>query len=151
MKIIAWLRLLFAKNALYHQSKKTNWQLERYEKAVTERNIFISFVFLAIVLIIFCLIVLLNVVRKKRIDPFVIQIDQSTGEANIVNPLTSTTLTGYESLSRYFIKKYINARETYNPVDFDTIARRYIKLSSTDTIYSQSIKYIIYSRHKGHL
>ena len=142
MNIKDFINSLFAKKGVVSVREKPNWKLERYESVVSERNLLAAFVFLAIILILICVLALLNVVDQKRIDPFVIQIDQSTGEASVVNPLSVQTLSGYDSLSKYFIKKYITARETYNPVDFDTTARRYIKLSSTDTIYSQYFKYI---------
>ena len=47
------------------------------------------------------------VINTKRFDPFVIQIDDTTGIAKVVNPLTSTVLSGNEALAQYFIKKYI--------------------------------------------
>jgi type IV secretion system protein VirB8 len=82
------------------------------------------------------------VINSKKIDPFVIKIDDSTGAANIVNPLTSNILSGEDGLARYFIKKYVNARETYNPVDFETAARKYIKLTSAAQIYSAYYSFI---------
>ena len=75
------------------------------------------------------------VINTKRFDPFVIQIDDTTGIAKVVNPLTSTVLTGNEALAQYFIKKYIIARETYNPVDFSTEAKRVVRLLSANSIY----------------
>ena len=142
MKITAFINSLLGRNSTSSGGEKLNWQSERYQTVIAERNLFAAFVFLATILILICIVALLDVVNQKRIDPFVIQIDQSTGEASIVNPINSTTLTGYESLSRYFIKKYISARETYNAVDFEATARQYIKLSSAENIYSQFIKYI---------
>ena len=75
------------------------------------------------------------VINTKRFDPFVIQIDDTTGIAKVVNPLTSTVLSGNEALAQYFIKKYIIARETYNPVDFSTEAKRVVRLLSANSIY----------------
>ena len=124
------------------QTQKASWQDERYESLISQRNIFLFFSLVATTCIIVTTLSMVRIVSIKRIDPFVIQIDQSSGAASIVNPLNSDTLSGYDSLSRYFIKKYIEARETYNPVDFDTTAKRYIKISSTDPIYSQYIRYI---------
>ena len=74
-------------------------------------------------------------VNAKRFDPFVIQIDDTTGMAKIVNPINSSVLGGNEALAQYFIKKYVIARETYNPVDFETEAMKTIRLLSSSTIY----------------
>ena len=75
------------------------------------------------------------VINTKRFDPFVIQIDDTTGIAKVVNPLSSSILSGNEALAQYFIKKYIIARETYNPVDFSTEAKRIVRLLSSNSIY----------------
>lgn len=55
--------------------------------------------------------------------------------AKIVNPISSTVLNGNEALAQYFIKKYVVARETYNPVDFDTLAKTTVRLLSANSIY----------------
>ena len=82
------------------------------------------------------------VVNAKRFDPFVIQIDDTTGVAQIVNPMSSNVLNGNEALAQYFIKKYVIARETYNPVDFDTGAKKTIRLLSNNAIYWDYRNYI---------
>jgi type IV secretion system protein VirB8 len=121
---------------------KTNWQHERYENMVSQRNLFIFLIALSLLVIIASIIAMIHVVDSKKIDPFVIQVDESTGAAAIVNPLTSEMLSADESLARYFIKQYIRYRETYNPVDFDTYARKYIKLTSTDSVYRAYFRFI---------
>jgi type IV secretion system protein VirB8 len=82
------------------------------------------------------------IVNAREFDPFVIQIDDTTGAAKIVNPTSSEALDANESLAQYFIKKYVTARETYNPVDFDTSARQTIRLLSTSTIFWNYTSYI---------
>jgi type IV secretion system protein VirB8 len=62
--------------------------------------------------------------------------------AKIVNPVSTEILEGNESLARYFIKKYVIARETYNPVDFDTEARKIVRMLSSSTIYWNYLGYI---------
>ncbi len=121
---------------------KSEWQVERYANIVSQRNLFIVLIILAIISITVSVIAIVHVVNSKRIDPFVIQIDDSTGAASIVNPLNSEILSGNDALARYFIKKYINARETYNPVDFETAARKYIRLTSTDPVYYAYYRFI---------
>ena len=122
--------------------EKQTWEDERYNNILKQRNIFLMFVFISIGCIIIIALTMVSIVSSKTIDPFVIQIDQSTGAASIVNPLTLNQLTSFDSLSQYFIKKYIIARETYNPVDFDSTARKYIQLTSQPDIYNQYRSYI---------
>jgi type IV secretion system protein VirB8 len=75
------------------------------------------------------------VVNTKRFDPFVIQIDDTTGMAKVVNPINSSVLSGNNSLAQYFIKRYVISRETYNPVDFETEAMKTVRLLSASSIY----------------
>jgi type IV secretion system protein VirB8 len=142
MNIKSTVKAFFGKKDNDATLGRPNWEEERYDSITTQRNLALALVFLAIACIAAMAFVMMNIVASKTIDPFVVQIDQSTGSANIVNPITANSLSGYDSLSRYFVKKYISARETYNPADFETLARRYIKLTSQDNIYNQYIAYI---------
>lgn len=108
---------------------------ERYEIALMQRN----WVFFLSALCLFGITAASFTVTKislsKEFDPFVIQIGKNTGVAKVVNPVGSEALNGDDALARYFIKKYVTARETYNPVDFDTLAPDVIRLFSAPNIY----------------
>lgn len=119
-----------------------NWYEERNDTILVQRNLLF-----VVLLIILCLSmasmgVIAYVINSREFDPFVIQIDDTTGMAKIVNPTTSKILAGNEALAQYFIKKYVTARETYNPIDFDTEARKIIRLMSTYTIFRDYLGYI---------
>lgn len=119
-----------------------NWYEERADKLVVQRNILLILSILLIILIMVSIIAVTFVVNSREFSPFVIQIDDSTGMATIVNPISSEILSGNDSLAKYFIKKYLIARETYNPVDFDTEARKSVRLLSTTSIYYEYLGYI---------
>lgn len=93
-------------------------------------------------LVVVCVIAVTFVVNSKEFDPFVIQINDNTGAATIVNPISSEILNGNDALARYFIKKYLIARETYNPVDFNTEARQIVRLFSTNDVFYNYLGYI---------
>lgn len=112
-----------------------NWYEERYENITVQRNLLFVLLLILLVLSIVSVGVIAYVINTKKFDPFVIQIDDTTGIAKIVNPISSTVLSGNEALAQYFIKKYIIARETYNPVDFTTEARKVVRLLSSNSIY----------------
>jgi type IV secretion system protein VirB8 len=119
-----------------------NWYEEKFDKIIVQRNILLILAFVLLALSIVSIISVVVVVNLRKFDPFVIQIDETTGMAKIVNPISSDVLDGNDALARYFIKKYIIARETYNPVDFDTEARKVVRLYSTNGIYSTYLGYI---------
>ena len=112
-----------------------NWYEERYDNITVQRNLLFLLLLILLCLSIISIGVVAYVINTKRFDPFVIQIDDTTGIAKVVNPLSSSILSGNEALAQYFIKKYIIARETYNPVDFSTEAKRIVRLLSSNSIY----------------
>lgn len=119
-----------------------NWYEERFDKITVQRNILFVLLLILLSLSIISVIVVAVIVNSRQFDPFVIQIDESTGMAKIVNPISSEILDGNEALARYFIKRYVISRETYNPVDFDTEARKVIRLLSSSSIFWNYLGYI---------
>lgn len=119
-----------------------NWYEEKSDRIIVQRNILLVVSILLIVLIMASIAAVTVVLNSREFSPFVIQIDNNTGMATIVNPISSEILSGNDALSRYFIKKYLIARETYNPVDFDTEARRSVRLLSSSSVYYNYLSYI---------
>lgn len=113
-----------------------SWYEERYELALMQRNWAFFLAILCIIGIAVAAFAVTKISLSKEFDPFVIQIEKNTGVAKVVNPIGSEALSGDDSLARYFIKKYVIARETYNPVDFETRARKIVRLLSSGQIYS---------------
>ncbi len=129
-----------AKNHNITQSK--SWFEERYEQALIQRNAMVLVAFLCIFAVSVAVIGITRISLSKEFDPFVIQIDDTTGIAKIVNPMSITDLSAKEELSKYFMKKYLIARETYNPVDYQVYAQKVVKLLSTPNMYGNYLNYI---------
>jgi type IV secretion system protein VirB8 len=131
------LKIEFNQEKISEERKtlKSNWHEERYDTLIVQRNILFLLLMVFLILSITTIIAIAVVIESKRFDPFVIQVDETTGMARIVDPTTSETLEANDSLARYFIKKYIIARETYNPVDFDTQAKQVIRVLSAGNIF----------------
>lgn len=119
-----------------------NWYEERADNLIVQRNLLIILLIILSIFMVISTLVIAFVVKSKQFDPFVIQLDDTTGRASVVEPISSPVLTADESLTRYFIKKYINARETYNFVDFTTLARTTIRLLSTSNVFYGYLGYI---------
>jgi len=118
------------------------WFEERYEMALTQRNWMVFITALCLAAVSIAIIAVTKISLSREFDPFVIQIEDTTGVAKVVNPISSEILSGNEALAKYFIKKYVIARETYNPVDFETRARQVVRLLSAGQIYNYYIGYI---------
>lgn len=119
-----------------------SWYEEKYDTLLAQRNLLVIMLFAFILLTIAAAVAIGVVINARKFDPFVIQIDETTGQAKIVDPMSSEILQGNDELAKYFIKKYVIARETYNPVDFDTEARRTVRLLSSGNVYRDYNSYI---------
>ena len=118
------------------------WYMERYESTIIQRNILIIISFICLIAVIIATFAVTKIIALKSFDPFVIKVEEKTGIPRVVNPTNSSDLQGNEALAKYFIKKYLIARETYNPVDFTTLARSTIRLLSSPAIWRQYRGYI---------
>lgn len=118
------------------------WFEERYETALIQRNLIFFIAAISIITVAIAVFAVTKISLSKEFDPFVIQIENSTGLAKVVNPITSEILGGNDALARYFIKRYVTSRETYNPVDFETRARQIVRLLSTGQVYNSYMGYI---------
>ncbi|MBL3284913.1 Type IV secretion system protein VirB8 [Rickettsiales endosymbiont of Paramecium tredecaurelia] len=116
-----------------------DWYASRYERALVQRNIALAIVILNIILCCCLLAVTTYVMQSKSFDPFIIQLDNKTGETTVVQLVNNSTLEATESLSRYFVKKYVTARETYNSADFAGYSRNVVRLMSTSDVYWQYV------------
>lgn len=112
-----------------------SWYEERYETTLIQRNLLGIFALICLVIVIVSVISVTKIATSKEFDPFVIQVEENTGLATIVTPAKEDTLSMDDNLTRYFIKRYLVARETYNPVDFGKQATTVIKLLSSGSIF----------------
>jgi type IV secretion system protein VirB8 len=119
-----------------------NWFENRYDSLIVQRNILFVFLLISVGVVILSIFAISYIATSKDFEPFVIQVQKDTGITTVVNPVSSQVLDGNDALARYFIKEYVSARETYNPVDFDTRSRTLIKLMSNPNIYSEYLGYI---------
>ena len=73
-----------------------NWYEERFDNITVQRNLLFILLLVLLCLSIVSIGVVAYVINTKRFDPFVIQIDDTTGMAKIVNPINSKILNGNE-------------------------------------------------------
>jgi type IV secretion system protein VirB8 len=118
-------------------AESRNWYSDRYQTAVVQRNILLIITILAIVCILIGVFVVGEISLSKSVDPFVIEVEEKSGITNIVTPMESKTLTADESIKRYFIIKYLRARETYDAVDYEFNYSTLVRLFSTYPIYNK--------------
>lgn len=69
---------------------------------------------------------LLGLTPLKTVEPFVVRVDKATGAVEAVSRLNATSRTESEAVNKYFVTKYLRAREEYTselaPVNYKTVA-----------------------------
>ena len=116
-----------------------NWYNDRYTSLVMQRN------FLMIFIVFICSLCLLGAVyvrdlsEKKTVKPFMIQIDNTTGETKVIDPFKMTSIDGNESLYTYFLVKYLKAREEFDKVYFQRNYDVTVRLFSESGVYRDFI------------
>ena len=139
------LKDLFAKK---NKDEKTvnqisnNWYSDRYGSALFQRNFL--FILLCIALIVIgCAVFQVGAIASQyTVRPFVIEVEETSGITNVVNPLSNKDILSNEILTRYFIMKYIRARESYCDTDYKFNYLTVVRLLSTGGVFYNFKKFV---------
>jgi type IV secretion system protein VirB8 len=91
-----------------------HWYQDKYQHVLVQRNV------LAIIALIALLVALTAVFAVKRlsplksVEPYLLQIDDKSGIVQAVEPTQRNLYAASELVDRYFVSRYIFARESYN-------------------------------------
>ena len=113
-----------------------NWYADKYDSVLIQRNILIFLVLLSFVLVAIGLFSIKKLQEAHRVEPFVISVDRNTGNASVVEPLSSEIFTADKVVKEYFMMKFITAREEYNAANAD-YNKDVVKLLSTSPVYNE--------------
>ena len=106
------------------------WHQDLYGSAIVSRNRWLVVGIISLVLAILEAGALIALTPLKAVEPYVIQVDNNTGMTTILEPLKEKTITENEAVTKFFIVKYVVARETYDPQDLNQNYER-VRLMST--------------------
>lgn len=112
-----------------------NWYSNRYQIIVVQRNILLLFTLVSMFSVAVAVIFVKNVMSSKSLEPYVIEVEQKTGIATIVNQLTSENFTGDQMVRKYFINQFVHAASGYDPKTYKTDVDK-VRLLSTPNVYS---------------
>lgn len=118
----------------------TGWDLDRMGGLQrSERRAWLFSVLFAIVAAVSIAAIAL-MLPLKTVEPFVIRVDNATGIVDVVNSLRTSKNTYEESISKYFLSRYIRAKEGYSPATFNLAYTEAGYLSSStmrDALYEE--------------
>ncbi|MCE3233100.1 MAG: hypothetical protein K0R98_1357 [Rickettsiaceae bacterium] len=116
---------------------KKNWYADRYQTVLVQRNFLVLLTLISLVGIISSVLAVIKVTSSKTVEPFVIEIEERTGITNVIRPIITEQYTRDEALRRYFVVKYVNARESYDSESYKYNYEKIVKTLSSNDVYSQ--------------
>ena len=116
---------------------KKNWYEDRFQTVQVQRNFLLLLTLISLAGVIVSVLAVLEVTSSKTIEPFVIEIDEKTGVTNVIRPLLKEQFSADETLRRYFIMKYMNARETYDAGSYHYNYFTVVRLMSSSAVQAQ--------------
>jgi len=93
------------------------WEDEIISGLRSQRNTWMVVAGVALAIALFAVIGVMGLTPLKSVEPIVIEVDKASGRAEVATTYKGdvTQLTVQEQLSKYFISKYLLARESHNP------------------------------------
>lgn len=107
------------KRTLQEDPKISEWHQDIYGNATVSRNRWVVVGIVALILATLEAAALIVLTPLKAVEPYVIQVDNNTGITNVLEPMSERALTENEAVTKFFLVKYIVARETYDPQDLN--------------------------------
>lgn len=107
------------KRTLNKDPKISQWHQDLYGNAVISRNRWTLVGVVALILAALEAAALIILTPLKAVEPYVIQVDNSTGITSVLEPMGKKPMTENEAVTKFFLVKYIVARETYDPQDLN--------------------------------
>lgn len=117
------------------KSKIKSWYSNRYQIVVVQRNILLLFTLISMFSVAVAVIFVKNVMSSKSLEPYVIEVEQKTGVATVVNQLTAQNFTGDQMVRKYFINEFIHAASGYDPKTYKQDLEK-VRLFSVPAVYS---------------
>lgn len=111
-----------------------NWYSNKYQIVVLQKNLFSLFTICALVSVVIAVFFVKKITESKSFEPFVIEMEDRTGNVQIVENIEKDKITKNESLKRYFIYNFLSVTEGYDPLTYIDDCNK-LRLFSNANIY----------------
>lgn len=123
----------------YGEAKE--WNEEKYLSAKKRASVWMWAFFMVVGVALLEGLALAGITPLKTAVPYIVKVDQSTGIIEILEPLKESTVPQDEALLKYWIVKYLMAREQYDIQSFKDDAYIVSKMSSPKIFNQYSVEY----------
>lgn len=116
---------------------RKSWYEDRYQTVVVQRNFLLLLIMACLVCIMISTLGVIEVTSGKKIEPFVIEIEEKTGVTNVIRPLLLEQINQDEAMKRYFLIKYVKAREEYRKSTYEYQYNKVVSLMSSNSVFAK--------------
>ncbi len=117
------------------KAKIKSWYSNRYQIVVVQRNILLLFTLVSMFSVAVAGIFVKNIMSSKSLEPYVIEVEEKTGIATVVDQMTSQNFTGDQMIRRYFINEFVRTSSGYDPKTYKQDVEK-VRLMSVPGIYA---------------
>jgi type IV secretion system protein VirB8 len=113
-----------------------NWYQDKYQQVLVQRNVLMLVALVALVLSLGAVFAVGRLAPLKTVEPLLLQIDDKSGIVRSVEPVERNRYAANEAIDRYFLARYITAREGFN---FSILRSNYnlVRIMSTPEVFYQ--------------
>jgi type IV secretion system protein VirB8 len=91
-----------------------HWYQDKYQHVLTQRNLLAIIAMISLFAAAMAVLAVMFLAPLKSVEPYLLQIDETTGITQRVIPLTKKEYAASSAVDRYFTALYIRMREGYN-------------------------------------
>ena len=117
-----------------------NWYEDRYQSTIVQRNLLFITILIFLLIIFAAIFTILNISASRTVQPFVIEVEEKSGIQNVIRPYIPEQFTNqytYDlAIRRYFLLKYLRAREEYNVNTYNYNYFTIVRSLSDKDVYS---------------
>jgi type IV secretion system protein VirB8 len=117
------------------KDKIKSWYSNRYQVVVVQRNILLIFTLISMFSVAVAIIFVKTVMSSKSLEPYVIELEEKSGIATVVDQISSGYLTGDQTIRRYFINKFVHIASGYDPKNYKENMEE-MRLFSAPNVYA---------------
>jgi type IV secretion system protein VirB8 len=110
--------------------KLRTWYSNKYQMILLQKKLLSLFSILAMIIVVIAIIFVKKFTESKSFEPYVVEMEEKTGIINVIENLSSTSLTADESIKKFYINAFLEAAEGYNYVTYKTDRRKGLLMSS---------------------
>ncbi|MBU6339420.1 MAG: hypothetical protein KGQ36_05580 [Rickettsiales bacterium] len=124
------------KSVKKNKLKIKSWYSNRYQIVVVQRNILFLLTLISMVSVAIAVIFVKTIMSSKSLEPYVIEVEEKTGVATVVDQLTSKSFTANEMVRKYFINQFVHAASGYDPKSYKSDSDK-MRLFSTPSVFGE--------------